>query len=90
LERTLDELVRAIQALRDRPDSTELAHSFQGPLWIAVGDADPFLPVEEAREIVEAAPNGRLEIFEDTGHFPSRDRPDRFNELLREFLQAAA
>jgi pimeloyl-ACP methyl ester carboxylesterase len=89
-ERTVDELVRAVQALRDRSDSTELARSFQGPLWIAVGDADPFLPVEEARGIVAAAPNGRLEVFEGTGHFPSRDRPDRFNELLQEFLQAAA
>jgi pimeloyl-ACP methyl ester carboxylesterase len=89
-ERTVDELVRAVQALRDRSDSTELARSFQGPLWIAVGDADPFLPVDEAREIVEAAPNGRLEVFEGTGHFPSRDRPERFNELLREFLQAAS
>ena len=89
-ERTVDELARAVQALRDRSDSTELARSFRGPLWIAVGDADPFLPVDEASEIVEAAPNGRLEVFEDTGHFPSRDRPERFNELLREFLQAAS
>jgi pimeloyl-ACP methyl ester carboxylesterase len=89
-ERTVDELVRAVQALRDRSDSTELARSFRGPLWIAVGDADPFFPVDEAREVVAAAPNGRLEVFEDTGHFPSRDRPERFNELLREFLQAAA
>ncbi len=89
-ERTVDELVRAVRALRDRSDSTELARRFRGPLWIAVGDADPFLPVDEAREIVEAAPNGRLEVFEDTGHFPSRDRPERFNELLREFLQAAS
>ncbi len=89
-ERTVDELVRAVQALRDRSDSTDFARSFQGPLWIAVGDEDPFLPVEEAREIIEATPNGRLEVFEDTGHFPSRDRPERFNELLREFLQAAS
>jgi pimeloyl-ACP methyl ester carboxylesterase len=89
-ERTVDELVRAVQAIRDRSDSTELARSFEGPLWIAVGDADPFFPVDEAREVVAAAPNGRLEVFEDTGHFPSRDRPERFNELLREFLQAAA
>ena len=89
-ERTVDELVRAVQALRDRSDSTELARSFEGPLWIAVGDADPFLPLDEAREIVEAAPNGRLEIYEDTGHFPSRDQPERFNELLRAFRQAAS
>lgn len=89
-ERTVDELVRAVQAIRDRSDSTDLARSFEGPLWIAVGDADPFFPVDEAGEVVAAAPNGRLEVFEDTGHFPSRDRPERFNELLREFLQAAA
>src|SRR4029453_5837073 len=80
-ERTVDELVRAVQAIRDRSDSTELARSFEGPLWIAVGDADPFFPVDEARGVVAAPPNGRLEVFEDTGHFPSRDRPERFNEL---------
>jgi pimeloyl-ACP methyl ester carboxylesterase len=89
-ERTVEELTRAVQAIRDRSDSTELVRSFEGPVWIAVGDADPFFPVDEAREVVAAVPNGRLEVFEDTGHFPSRDRPERFNELLREFLQAAA
>ena len=55
-----------------------------------VGDQDPFLPVDEAREIAESAPHGRLEIFEGAGHFPNAERPERFNELLREFLQAAA
>jgi 3-oxoadipate enol-lactonase len=89
-ERTVDELVRTLEALRDRPDASDVVRSFTGPLWIAVGDDDPFLPVEEAREIVAAAENGRLEVFEGTGHFPNRDRPERFNELLREFLQAAA
>jgi pimeloyl-ACP methyl ester carboxylesterase len=89
-ERTVDELVRTLEALRDRPDATDVVRSFTGPLWIAVGDNDPFLPVDEAREIVAAAQNGRLEVFEGAGHFTNRDRPERFNELLREFLQAAA
>jgi pimeloyl-ACP methyl ester carboxylesterase len=89
-ERTLEELIRATEALRDREDSTELVRRYEGPLWIAVGDADPFLPVDEAREIAASAPNGRLEVFEGAGHFPNNERPDRFNELLREFLQAAA
>ena len=87
-ERTVDELVRALEAVRDRPDSIDVVRSFERPLWIAVGDDDPYLPLDEAREIVAAAPNGRLEVFEDTGHFPNRDRPERFNELLREFLSA--
>jgi pimeloyl-ACP methyl ester carboxylesterase len=87
-ERTVDELVRTLEALRDRPDATEVARSFDGPLWVAVGDDDPFLPVDEAREIVASAPRGRLELFEGAGHFTNIERPDRFNELLREFLEA--
>jgi pimeloyl-ACP methyl ester carboxylesterase len=89
-ERTVDELIRSTEALRDRRDSTDVVASFEGPLWIAVGDEDPFLPLDEAREIVASAPNGRLEVFPGAGHFTNVERPDRFNELLREFLQAGS
>jgi pimeloyl-ACP methyl ester carboxylesterase len=89
-ERTIEELVRALEALRDRPDATDVARTFDGPLWIVVGDEDPFLPLDEAREIVANARNGRLEVLEDTGHLPNLERPDRFNPLLQEFLTAAA
>lgn len=89
-ERTVEELVRGVEVLRDRPDATEVARTFDGLLWIAVGDKDPFLPLDEAHEIVENARNGRLEIFEDTGHFPNLERPERFNRLLQEFLTAIA
>jgi pimeloyl-ACP methyl ester carboxylesterase len=89
-QRTVQEIVRALEALRDRQDSTAVVSSFGGPLWIAVGVNDPFLPVDEATEIVASAPNGRLEVFEDTGHFPNLQQPGRFNELLREFLDASS
>jgi 3-oxoadipate enol-lactonase len=89
-ELTVEELIRATEALRDRRDSTEVVARFEGPLWLMVGDNDPFLPVDEAREIVDSAPNGRLEVFEGAGHFTNSERPDRFNELLREFLEAAS
>jgi pimeloyl-ACP methyl ester carboxylesterase len=85
-ERTIDELIRTLEALRDRPDASDVARAFEGQLWVAVGENDPFLPVDEAREIVAAAPNGRLEVFEGARHFTNMDRPERFNELLREFL----
>jgi pimeloyl-ACP methyl ester carboxylesterase len=85
-ERTVEELVRATEALRDRRDSTDVVASFDRPLWIVVGTEDPFLPVDEAREIVASAPNGRLEVIEGAGHFTSIDRRNRFNELLTEFL----
>ena len=86
-ERTVEELTRALEALRDRRDATDVVASFDRPLWIVVGDNDPFLPVEEARELIVLAPTGRLEILEGAGHFTSIDRRSRFNELLGEFLQ---
>ena len=88
-ERTLDELVRATEALRDRRDSTDVVRCFSGPLAVVVGDRDDFLPVDEAREIAASAADGRLYVFEDTGHFTSIDRPRRFNEILIGLLEAA-
>ena len=86
-ERTVEELIGATEAIRDRRDSTSVAAGFEGPLWIVVGDSDPFLPVDEAVQIVASAPNGRLEVIEDAGHFTNVERRNRFNELLTEFLQ---
>jgi pimeloyl-ACP methyl ester carboxylesterase len=89
-DRTTDELVRGIEALRDRPDATDVVSSFQGPLVVVVGDQDDILPVDEARQIAESAPNGRLEVVEDAGHLVSVEAPKRFNQILLELLQSAS
>ena len=86
-ERTVEELVRATEALRDRRDSSDVVAAFRGPFCLVVGDGDPFLPVEEARGIVASAPNGRLEVLEGAGHFTNIERRTRFNDLLRAFLE---
>ena len=88
-ERSVDELVRATEALRDRSDASDVVASFGGPLAVVVGDRDDFLPVDEAREIAESAPDGRLYVLEDTGHFSSIERRNRFNEILSELLERA-
>lgn len=89
-ERTTDELVRGIEALRDRPDATEVVTSFAGPLLVVVGDQDDILPVDEARGIAESAPSGRLEVVQGAGHLVSVEAPDRFNQVLLELLQAGS
>ena len=85
-ERTVEELIRGTEALRDRRDATDVVRRFAGPLWVVVGSEDPFLPAGEAQEIVESAPNGRLEVLDGAGHFTNVERRNRFNELLTEFL----
>jgi pimeloyl-ACP methyl ester carboxylesterase len=88
-DRETDELVRGIEALRDRRDATDVVTGFKGPLVVVVGDQDEILPVDEARQIAESAPQGRVEVVEGAGHVVSLDAPERFNEILRQFLQAA-
>jgi pimeloyl-ACP methyl ester carboxylesterase len=89
-DRPTDELVLGIEALRDRPDATNVVASFTGPLVVVVGDQDDILPVEEARQIAQSAPNGRLEVVEGAGHLVSVEAPDRFNQILLELLQPAS
>jgi pimeloyl-ACP methyl ester carboxylesterase len=81
-----EDLAVAQEAMRDRPDSSDLASAFGGPLLVCVGDRDEIVSVEEAREIADAALLGSLEVFPAAGHFPSVDQPDRFNAVLVEFL----
>ena len=82
----VDELVDAVRALRDRPDSTDVVERFEGPFALVVGDADELLDVEEAREIVERASQGRLEVIASAGHFVTLEQPEEFNGILLDFL----
>lgn len=81
LEQDPGGLVAAVEAIRDRPDSTEVVAGLEVPVVVALGEHDPFLSVEEAQSYP-----ARLEVFEDTGHLPSLQRPERFNRLLLELL----
>ena len=82
----LEHLAIAQEAMRDRLDLTGVAASFGGPLLVCVGDQDELVTVDEARELADRALDGRLEVFPGAGHFVALDQPERFNEVLLEFV----
>jgi pimeloyl-ACP methyl ester carboxylesterase len=84
---TTDELIAATEALRDRPDATDVVAGFAGPLLLVVGDGDELLSVDEARAIAASASRGRCEVVEGAGHIVNLDQPERFNSLLADFLR---
>jgi pimeloyl-ACP methyl ester carboxylesterase len=86
LAQSADDLINAMEVLRDRPDFTDVVGSFAGPFLLAVGDRDELLSVDEATRIVELAPKGRLAVFEGAGHVISLEQPERFNGVLLDFL----
>lgn len=56
------------------------------PMVIVWGDQDPIIPVAHAYATHEAVPGSRLEIFEGDGHFPHAEHPERFAEVLIDFM----
>ena len=78
-------LVRAIEAIRDRPDSTEAVTSGI-PLLVVAGAEDHLIPPEVARELAAASSAGRAEVLQGCGHLPSMERSDEFNRILGAFL----
>ena len=82
----LEHLARAQEAMRDRLDLTGVVASFGGPVLVCVGDEDALVSVEESRALAETALDGRLEVFEGAGHFPSLEQPERFNSVLLDYV----
>ena len=62
----------------------------QVPTLIVWGDQDPFIPVSHAVAAHEAMPGSRLEVFEGAGHFPHCEAPERFVEVLADFVTSTA
>ncbi|MGH3542109.1 MAG: alpha/beta fold hydrolase [Mycobacterium sp.] len=56
------------------------------PVQIIWGTQDVVVPVSHARMAHAAMPGSRLEIFENCGHFPFHDDPDRFIEVVERFI----
>jgi pimeloyl-ACP methyl ester carboxylesterase len=56
------------------------------PAMLVWGENDRIIPVRHARQALELVPHGRLVVFPKAGHFPFNDDPERFVEVLRDFV----
>jgi pimeloyl-ACP methyl ester carboxylesterase len=70
----------------DASDRLYLAKAI--PFLVVWGERDPIIPVEHGVAAHELVPSSRLEIFEDSGHFPHMDDPQRFLDVLLDFIDS--
>jgi pimeloyl-ACP methyl ester carboxylesterase len=57
------------------------------PLLVVWGRDDLVIPVKHAENVATLAPGAVVEIFDDAGHFPHKDHPERFVKVVREFIR---
>jgi pimeloyl-ACP methyl ester carboxylesterase len=60
------------------------------PMCVVWGAEDTTIPAHHAGVITEYAPAARVEVLPGSGHFPHRDHPERFVEIVREFVAQTA
>ncbi|MBI3784493.1 MAG: alpha/beta fold hydrolase [Deltaproteobacteria bacterium] len=58
----------------------------QVPTLIVWGAQDQIIPVSHAETAAELMPGSRLVIFDGVGHFPHCENPERFVEVLCDFM----
>lgn len=58
------------------------------PTLIVWGKDDGLIPVSHAIAAHAAIPGSRLEVFDGVGHFPHCEAPERFVDVLLEFIEA--
>jgi pimeloyl-ACP methyl ester carboxylesterase len=79
-------IVGALEAMRDRPDSTPLLAGIDVPTLVVVGEEDTITPVKEARAMHQGIRASRLEIIPSAGHLSNVERPAAFNAALSDFV----
>lgn len=79
-------IVGALQAMMDRPDSTDTLATIDVPTLIVVGEEDILTPPKEARAMHEAIRGSTLQEIAGAGHVSNLERPATFNRLMTEYL----
>ena len=80
VEQDPDELVAAVEAIRDRRDTSDVLAALGDRSLVVLGDADPFVSPEDV-------PARNVHVLPQCGHLPSMQRATEFNRLLAKALE---
>jgi pimeloyl-ACP methyl ester carboxylesterase len=79
-------VARALEAMRERPDSTTRLGKIRVPVLSIVGEEDTLTPPDRARAIADGVPDGRMVRIPGAGHLSNLEDPAAFNRALIGFL----
>ena len=85
---SLEGMVGALQAMKDRPDSTPTLATIDVPTLIIHGADDQLIPLSEARAMQAAIEGSELVVIPEAGHLPNLEQIDLFSDAVLDFLDA--
>ncbi|MEJ2407895.1 MAG: alpha/beta hydrolase [Novosphingobium sp.] len=75
-----------IEALLHRPEAEPLLTTIDRPAFAIGGREDTWSPVDQHEAIAARIPGCQLRIIENAGHMAPVEQPEKFNEVIREWL----
>jgi 3-oxoadipate enol-lactonase len=75
-------VVAALEAMRDRPDSSGILASIAVPTRIIVGRSDEITPLAESQKMHDTIRGSTLHVIDNAGHLSNLEQPAAFNDAL--------
>jgi pimeloyl-ACP methyl ester carboxylesterase len=85
---SIDGIDAAIQAMKDRPDSTPLLPTVGRPALVVAGEEDTLIPQADVDDLARLLPRAQQVTIPRAGHLSNLEAPADFNEALGNFLLA--
>jgi len=87
----LDTLRSVVGFGGQRVDATDRLYLAQEmPFLLIWGERDTIIPVTHGHDAAKRMPGSRLDILSRSGHFPQLDEPERFLEVLIDFVESTS
>jgi pimeloyl-ACP methyl ester carboxylesterase len=83
---SVEAIVAALMAMRDRADSTSLLTQIKTPTLIITGADDLLIPPKEAEAMHQAIAGSSLVTIPNAAHLSNVEQPEAFNQAVLEFL----
>ncbi|MBL8056365.1 MAG: alpha/beta fold hydrolase, partial [Anaerolineales bacterium] len=83
---SVDGIVSALAALRDRPDSTPRLAEITVPTLVIHGTDDQLIPPAEAEKMAAGIPGAALRLIAGAGHLLNLEQPAAFNAAVSDFM----
>jgi pimeloyl-ACP methyl ester carboxylesterase len=82
----VETIVAGLEAMKDRPDSSDVLRRVTTPTAIIVGDEDTITPLSDAAHMQQCVAGSTIATIPKCGHMANLEAPGAFNAAMASFL----